>query len=74
MATPLPTDGDVDRSVPHGEEAVLIVRRLAAAPCPAGRGSAPEDPNRHHVPRASEAGAMTAKPCDPTATAQEEGR
>jgi hypothetical protein len=25
-------------------------------------------------PGASEAGAMTAKPCDPTATAQEEGR
>jgi hypothetical protein len=34
MATPLPTDGDVDRSVPHGEEAVLIVRGLASAPRP----------------------------------------
>ena len=32
MATPQPTDGDVDRSVPHGEEAVLIVRGLASAP------------------------------------------
>ncbi len=43
-------------------------------PRPAGRGSEREGSNRHHVPRASEAGAMTAKPCDPTATAQEEGR
>ena len=40
----------------------------------AGRGSEREGANRHHVPRASEAGAMTAKPCDPTATAQEQHR
>ena len=43
-------------------------------PRPAGPGSEREGSNRHHVPRAIEAGAMTAKPCDPTATAQEEGR
>jgi hypothetical protein len=34
MATPLPTDGDVDRSVPHGPEAVLIVRGPASAARP----------------------------------------
>ena len=42
-------------------------------PRPAGRGSEREGSNRHHVTHASEAG-MTAKPCDPTTTAQEEGR
>jgi hypothetical protein len=30
MATTVTTDGDVDRSVPHGEEAVLTVRGLAS--------------------------------------------
>ena len=34
MATPLPTDGDMDRFVPHGEETALIVRGLASAPRP----------------------------------------
>jgi hypothetical protein len=34
MATPQPTDGDVDRSAPHGQEAGLIVRALASAPRP----------------------------------------
>ena len=33
MATPQPTDG-VDRSMPHGEEAVLILRAVASAPRP----------------------------------------
>jgi hypothetical protein len=114
MATPQPTDGDVDRSAPHGQEAGLIVRALASAPHPRNGltvlqaalskghrrrhlgtrrrpppartcradvlGDVPqgarqwEVSNRHHVSRGSEAGAITAKPCDPTATAQEEGR
>jgi hypothetical protein len=34
MATPQPTDGDVDRSVPRGEEAGLIVRPRASVPRP----------------------------------------
>lgn len=34
MATPLPTDGDMDRFVPHGEETALTVRGLASAPRP----------------------------------------
>jgi hypothetical protein len=34
MATLLPTDGDMDRSVPHGEETGLILRGLASAPRP----------------------------------------
>jgi hypothetical protein len=34
MATPLPPEGQEDRSVPHGDEAMLIVRALASASRP----------------------------------------
>ena len=46
MPTPLPTDGDVDRSVPHGEEAALTVRGLARAASilEAASGRAPTAP------------------------------
>ncbi|MGH2474406.1 MAG: hypothetical protein ACRDIL_04015, partial [Candidatus Limnocylindrales bacterium] len=65
----LPTSPGNDRG---RQRPALASRRHEARR--AGRGSEREGANRHHVPRASEAGAMTAKPCDPTATAQEERR